>query len=512
MNSLDELLSLFEAPSSRPRALEAGKLALEKTANLRWTPNPGPQTDAYFSEADELFYGGAAGGGKTDLLCGLALDQHFRAAIFRREGVDLRGVTQRLVEIMGTTDGYNDHDKIWKFSREKTVELCACQYEKDKLSYQGRPHDFYGFDEICQFTKAQYQYIIGWNRSTRRGQRCRVVAAGNPPQTPEGYWVKEAWAPWLDKAFPNPAKPGELRWYTTDEETGRTKWVDKDWRGKDASGNVIAPKSRTFIPALLSDNPELPETYRATIQGMPEPLRSQLLYGDFDAAERDQINQVIPTVWIRAAQERWKANPPKPDAKMISVGVDMAQGGDDETVFAIRVEGRALRECIAYPGRDTPDGPTAAALLLKHLRNKATPNIDMGGGFGQSTYDHLSANGIRAEKMVASGESLARNDSGLKFVNKRAEWWWKMRDALDPGKTNLVKLPPDERLAADLAAPMWKLMPRGIQIEAKDEVRKRLGRSPDRGDAVVMAFASPLTDDAADMSRPRREKRNAWAA
>jgi hypothetical protein len=39
-------------------------------------PNVGPQTEAYFCEADELFYGGQAGGGKTDLLIGLALTAH----------------------------------------------------------------------------------------------------------------------------------------------------------------------------------------------------------------------------------------------------------------------------------------------------------------------------------------------------------------------------------------------------------------------------------------------------
>ncbi len=48
-------------------------------------------------------------------------------------------------------------------------------------------------------------------------------------------------------------------------------------------------------------------------------------------------------------------------------------------------------------------------------------------------------------------------------------------------------LPPDQRLFADLAAPRYRVTARGIQVEDKDQIKKRLGRSPDRGDAVVLA-------------------------
>ena len=63
---LDELLArLTELPEqSRVEALE---LATKSTATIAWVPNPGPQTQAFLCEADELFYGGEAGGGKTDL-------------------------------------------------------------------------------------------------------------------------------------------------------------------------------------------------------------------------------------------------------------------------------------------------------------------------------------------------------------------------------------------------------------------------------------------------------------
>jgi hypothetical protein len=58
------------------------------------------------------------------------------------------------------------------------------------MKYQGRPHDLKAFDEITHFTEAQFRTLIGWLRTDNPNIRQRVVAAGNPPTTPEGEWVK----------------------------------------------------------------------------------------------------------------------------------------------------------------------------------------------------------------------------------------------------------------------------------------------------------------------------------
>jgi hypothetical protein len=63
--------------------------------------------------------------------------------------------------------------------------------------------------------------------------------------------------------------------------------------------------------------------------------------------------------------------------------------------------------------------------------------------------------------------------------------WWQFREALDPKTGKNIALPPDSALKADLCTPLWKLSAQGIQIESKEDIIKRLGRSPDRGDAVV---------------------------
>jgi hypothetical protein len=73
-------------------------------------------------------------------------------------------------------------------------------------------------------------------------------------------------------------------------------------------------------------------------------------------------------------------------------------------------------------------------------------------------------------------------------VNKRAEAYWRLREALDPSQDGGSRIapPPDSALSADLAAPRWKLTPRGIPIESKEDIVRRIGRSPVKGDAVEM--------------------------
>jgi len=231
---LNEVLTALGALSPGERK-ELEKLALEGTKEQLFVPNLGPQTEAWFSEADETFYGGAAGGGKTALLCGLAVDEYQPALILRRQATQVKGIEDELARILGSRDGYNSQTHIWRLPSGGTIELGGVPHEDDKEKYQGRPHRLKGFDEITQFTESQYRYIIGWLRDASGG-RCRVVATGNPPTTTKGQWVIKYWAPWLDKSHPNPAKSGELRWFTTID--GEDVEVPQDYVGPNGDGLV----------------------------------------------------------------------------------------------------------------------------------------------------------------------------------------------------------------------------------------------------------------------------------
>ncbi len=479
-NELTELLPFL---SAQERA-ELDRLLRRPKA--LWTPLPGPQTDAYHCLADELFYGGAAGGGKTDLLLGLSVTAHRRSIIFRREFPQLRGIIERSHEIIGAVGGFNGQEHLWRLPGGRIIEFGAVQHELSVNKYQGRPHDLKGFDEICHFTEGQYRFLNGWKRTADPRQRVRTVCTGNPPTSAQGRWVVSYWAPWLDEAHPHPALPGELRWFAVID--GEDTEVDGPEPIMHA-GEMIVPRSRTFIPARVEDNPYYMTTgYKAQLQALPEPLRSQMLAGDFNAVTDDDPWQVIPTRWVTQAQERWQSTP-RPMMHLSAIGVDVARGGKDQTVLARRY-GTWFAPLEKHLGRATPDGGSVAALVMKALGTTGVVNIDV-IGVGASAYDTLRGNKAPVVGInFAAGSEAHDLSHKLGFVNVRAELYWRLREALDPDKGEGLCLPPDPELLADLCAPRWELRARGIQVEAKEDIVKRLGRSTDCGDAVVLALAA----------------------
>jgi hypothetical protein len=485
--NFDDILKKIQGLSPEDRADLERARAADKTA---WLPNPGPQRGAMLCKADELFYGGQAGGGKTDLLVGLSLTAHKRSLVLRRTNVEATKLVDRYIEVLGGRDGWNGQDDVWRTRDGRVIDIRGCQHEDDKQKYKGTPHDLIAFDEISDFSETQYRFIIGWNRSTDQNQRCRIVATGNPPTRPEGLWVLQYWAPWLDKNHPRPAKPGELRWFTTIE--GRDTEVDGPGPHtiKGEAKPVIA-KSRTFIPASLADNPDLARTnYRSVLAGMPEELRAAYLEGRFDVAMKDAAFQVIPTSWVEEAQARWNPNGWR-DFAMTAMGLDPAGGGQDAQVLCWR-HGGWYAPFNALQGKETADGSFTAATVVRFRRDSAPVIVDIGGGYGGAVTVRLRDNGISHVAFNGSGRSMAKTrDGSLGFANKRAEAWWKFREELDPDQIggSAVCLPPDPELKADLTAPRYEVSARGVLIEDKDSLRTRLGRSTGRGDACVMAMS-----------------------
>jgi hypothetical protein len=257
----------------------------------------------------------------------------------------------------------------------------------------------------------------------------------------------------------------------------------------------VIPKSRTFIPASLEDNPFLihSDDYRATQDALPEPYRSAIRDGNFMAARQDDAFQVIPTSWILEAQARWTPEPPE-HAPMSALAADIAQGGDDNTVLIERYDGW-FSEADVHPGRETPTGNEVAGLLVAKRRNQCPIIIDMGGGYGGATAMRLKDNDIKVIGYKgAEGTPRRSVDKQLGFTNLRSEAYWRLREALDPSQDggSPIALPNDPEMLSDLTAPKFEITARGIKVEPKEKVVEKLGRSPDRGDTVVMAnFAGP---------------------
>lgn len=423
-------------------------------------------------------------GGKSDLLLGVARLHYSNCLILRRTYDRLEeSIILRAREFYGDLRHYNQSKHFWHLPGCR-VKFGHCKDEKDALNYKSAAYDFIGFDELTEFTRFQYDYIksrlrrAGDGKRTRKTdgkKRPRIIACTNPGGDGND-WVMQVWAPWLDEKHPNPAAPGEIRYFKRTDE-GVEISCDKD------TEKAI---SRTFIPALLKDNPYATEDYERMLSNMPEPYRSQLLRGDWTAGIVDDRWQVIPTAWVKAAQERWRSN--GRDREVIDcLGTDVAHGGDDQTVLSRRY-GNHFAELEKHPGRTTPDGQSVSGLVRTAITNGALRvNIDA-IGYGASAYDFLK-DIPEVKAFVGSEKSTHKDKSGkLGFANKRAESWWSFREALDPHSGDNLELPLDPELLADLTSARWKMTATGIQIEKKEEIIKRIGRSPDCGEAVIYAY------------------------
>ena len=486
------LSSLVESLSPE----QAGGLFQSIKKFLPWSPLAGPQAMAFLSPADELFFGGKAGAGKSDLLLGLGLTQHRKTLILRREATQLQEITSRLREILKDGDKFrgSGYGGVCTTHDGRTIELAGCEHEVDKQKYKGRAHDLKAWDEVVDFPESVYLFVNGWNRTTVKGQRCRVVCASNPPTTPEGEWVVRRWRAWLDPTATNRAAPGELRWYTT--------IGDKEEEFPDATpvkyeGTVYYPRSRTFIPGDMIDL--LKATgYANTLATLPEPLRSIYLKGDFWASKQDDRWQLIPSAWVEAAQKRWRermaaggfGNP-------TAIGQDVAMEGRDVSVTAPRY-GLNIGELLKEKGKNTPDGSSICEMMMRAGAGKPGVRVNIDAiGIGKSAYDSAKLLGIANVHPVVVSESTNWKDPSvpaIKFGNLRAAIMWNVRRLLDPDggpEETRLALPPDQELAADLCAAHYQMKVSGLFVESKDDIRKRIGRSTDCGDAVALACWEP---------------------
>jgi len=477
----------------------------------RVAPNPGPQTDAYFCEADVLGYGGSAGGGKTGLAAMLSLFEHTRSIVFRKDATQLSGFVDDLIVFYGSSTGLNRQSHVFRFPDRPghMVEWGGLGDPREWENYQGRAHDLIVIDEATQVAQAGFEYVKNWLRTVVPGQRCRCVLTFNPPGGPNdeaggaSRWVIDYFAPWIDERHPNPAAPGELRYFGLDPENPETGKIVELPNGEpyeiriEIPGNepyikVVEPESRTFIPARVWDNPHINKEYERNLLSQSDPvLRRQLLFGDFRSGIMDGEWQVIPTAWVDQAMERWDESGRR--QAMTAMGVDVARGGRDFTVLSPR-HGFWWDTLRRVPGINTKDGSTVASLVIKHLRDRAEIDIDI-VGVGSSPHDFLKragANVVAVNGSVQKG--LPKIDPIMEFANLRALLYWLMRMVLNPDNNLQPALPPDNKLRAELIAHNYDTQTGKIRVERKDEIKKRLHYSPDDADAVIYTLMNILTN------------------
>ena len=212
---------------------------------------------------------------------------------------------------------------------------------------------------------------------------------------------------------------------------------------------------------------------KRALWGDDSPMWQVRVLGEFPSIADDQI---IGLAAIEAAHARDTA-PGTP----VVVACDVARYGSDETVIAVR-RGDHVRISSAYTGKGLMETAGRIIDTVRQIDAPCRVVVD-DSGLGGGVTDRLREVGVKVDAFT--GGSTA-NEPDL-YPNRRSEAWFAFANQL-----GTIDLDADAQLAADLVAPRYTLDSRGRRVvEPKDTTKRRLGRSPDRADAILMAYAPP---------------------
>lgn len=244
-----------------------------------------------------------------------------------------------------------------------------------------------------------------------------------------------------------------------------------------------------YLPATLVDNPFLTEEYRESLKNLPDREYQTFVLGKWGLM--DDPSQLISLQWVLNAQN---VEPAQGTRKL---GIDVARYGDDHTVFAFLSSPNTLDRLEAHQGLSIDK---TADMVMRYTAHRGLDswwcdpehtNVD-GVGLGAGVVDICKGRGAHVNDLVSGAAPIEREDRDgdtlvLKFKNLRSQMWWEFREKLRQG---LFSLPADldPRVISDLTAPKYTIeKDKVIKVESKDDIKKRLGRSTDWGDALVYA-------------------------
>ncbi|MEJ7932570.1 hypothetical protein WG922_21550 [Ramlibacter sp. AN1015] len=244
---------------------------------ILWQPTD-KQSEFLSATEDEVLFGGAAGGGKSDAIVidalGAAFDgwknPRYRALLIRRSFPQLRELIDRTRVIYPAVDpgaSFKEADKAWEFSSGAKMIFGFCERDPDVYQYQGQEFQWIGIDELGHFPTAfVYEYLTSRLRSPDKSLSCYMRATCNPGPK------------WIMQRF------------------GITKGGQASLVQLDVEGRIF---KRRFIPSFLSDNRHLEGTgYRERLLQLPDAERQMLLEGRWDvydvpsAVYKDEMRQV----------------------------------------------------------------------------------------------------------------------------------------------------------------------------------------------------------------------------
>jgi hypothetical protein len=347
-----QLLEAQAFALARRRAAEAGIIRPRKA--IDYSPHKPTERQQLFLNLDDLeaFYGGAAGGGKTDALLMAALKYvdvpGYSALLLMKTFADLskpKALMDRAHEwLSGTGARWRGDLKRWEFPNASgppaTLDFGYCQTDADKYNYRTAEYQFIGIDELTRFQKQTYTYLFSRLRRLKTASHVpiRMRPASNPaqPGEPGMQWVEERFIPDdFDPELEAGQAPRVLSKNGIDERTGR----------------IV---KRHFVFARLEDNPYLDaEEYDLSLSELDAVSYEQLRKGDWKIRQRGDIYWMFDPRYVFVPWNRWAAVIGVnhiPDHWGIAVSQD--QGTSDEHIgatgwFATAAKNSPVQDLVA---------------------------------------------------------------------------------------------------------------------------------------------------------------------
>ena len=217
--------------------------------------------------------------------------------------------------------------------------------------------------------------------------------------------------------------------------------------------------------------------------GADSPLYVAKVTGEFPAFASDAV---VPYSWAKQCQT---LDAPLPDDGSVALGIDVGAGGD-QSVIRERRGNTAGRQWSDHSA--DPEILVNLAMLALRETGASSINIDtIGVGYGVAGHLRDQCREAGLEVDVVSINVAERAQDPTRFINLRAELWWEVGRELSKDEAwDLAAV--DDGVISQLVAPKYSVARGGrIQVEAKDDVRRRIGRSPDDADALLLAFYRP---------------------
>ena len=323
-------------------------------------------------------------------------------------------------------------------------------------------------DEASGYEDALFEALetsaAGGDDDLEGAGEAKILAIGNPTRT----------SGWFFEIF-RTANPDWSRHTVSSEESPNVLAANDNGAGHPVYPGLATRQFINIWRRKCGANYETHPVYMVRIKGEYPARSSNAVIG-------------LGDVEHATSEERRKATPiPAPPQEAV-LGVDVARFGDDDSVIAARI-GKHAFPLEVFSGLD---GVQLAAEVMRIARDfiaknrKVRVNVD-GIGVGASCVDALKHSELAASgKMIVHDvQAGAKALDPINYVNMRAQLWFDLGVWLAEGGS----LPPnDGDLTREILAPSYEVMKDGrIQVESKDEIKKKIGNSPDRADALCLA-------------------------